>query len=112
MGSVAAKCIEDIRSFIMREKAGRSLKLHIQQYLIRSYLKIEKTFGCSFTHKGNKYEALVRTMQGVRVRDVSHAVGGKKLKGADKVRQSAAARRDFSSWNLPPPCSQDWDLDI
>lgn len=41
MGSVAAKCIEAARSFMTAEKAGRSLKLHIQQYLIRSYLKIE-----------------------------------------------------------------------
>lgn len=39
MASVAAKCSEESRSFMMAEKAGRSLKLHIQQYLIRSYLK-------------------------------------------------------------------------
>lgn len=36
---VAARCSEDSRSFMMAENAGRSLKLHIQQYLIRSYLK-------------------------------------------------------------------------
>lgn len=42
MGSASAKCSEDTKSFMMAEKAGRSLKLHIQQYLIRSYLKIEK----------------------------------------------------------------------
>lgn len=39
MASVAAKCNEETKSFMMAEKAGRSLKLHIQQYLIRSYLK-------------------------------------------------------------------------
>lgn len=39
MASVAANCSEESRSFMMAEKAGRSLKLHIQQYLIRSYLK-------------------------------------------------------------------------
>lgn len=36
---VAARCSEESRSFMMAENAGRSLKLHIQQYLIRSYLK-------------------------------------------------------------------------
>lgn len=36
---VAARCSEDSNSFMMAEKAGRSLKLHIQQYFIRSYLK-------------------------------------------------------------------------
>lgn len=35
----AARCSEDSKSFMMAENAGRSLKLHIQQYLIRSYLR-------------------------------------------------------------------------
>lgn len=47
MASVAAKCSEESRSFMMAEKAGRSLKLHIQQYLIRSYLKERSS---SFLH--------------------------------------------------------------
>ena len=42
MSFVAAKCCDDSNSFIMAENAGRSLKLHIQQYFIRSYLKAFK----------------------------------------------------------------------
>lgn len=38
MGLVAARCSDDSSSFMMAENAGRSLKLHIQQYFIRSYL--------------------------------------------------------------------------
>lgn len=39
MALVAARCSEDCNSFMIAENAGRSLKLHIQQYFIRSYLK-------------------------------------------------------------------------
>lgn len=39
MALAAARCSEDSKSFMMGQNAGRSLKLHIQQYLIRSYLK-------------------------------------------------------------------------
>lgn len=52
MASVAAKCNEETKSFMMAEKAGRSLKLHIQQYLIRSYLNRKKN-SFSLAHKEN-----------------------------------------------------------
>lgn len=45
MASVDAKCSEESSSLMMAEKAGRSLKLHIQQYLIRSYLQKQAACG-------------------------------------------------------------------
>lgn len=38
IGVVSAMYSEDSNSLMMAENAGRSLKLHIQQYFIRSYL--------------------------------------------------------------------------
>lgn len=40
IGSVSARCTDDSSSLMMAENVGRSLKLHIQQYFIRSYLKL------------------------------------------------------------------------